>query len=401
MRLRPRPRPAPINPAQSLQQHLTDALQRHQEAGLTRSRRVLGSPQGPEIRIGGRSYVAFCSNDYLGLANHPRVTAAMQRAVRECGVGSGASHLITGHHAAHHALEEELAAFVGSEAAVLFSTGYMANLCVAAVLLGRRDTVFSDRLNHASLVDAARLSGARQQRYRHADPAHLETLLAADPGSNKLVLTDGVFSMDGDFAPLPALTGVANRANAWLMVDDAHGLGVVGPEGRGSCAHFALGQNDIPILMGTLGKALGVFGAFVAGSRALTEAMIQFGRTYTYTTALPPAVAEAARESLRVLAEEDWRRAHLQDLVLRFRRGAANIGLAITESPTPIQPVILGSAEAAVSLSRQLEERGIYVPAIRPPTVPKGTARLRVTFSAAHSPEHVDRLLNTLAELSP
>jgi len=324
----------------------------------------------------------------------------MQRAVNECGVGSGASHLISGHHAAHHALEEELAAFVGCEAAVLFSSGYMANLCVAGVLLGRHDTVYSDRLNHASLVDAARLSGARQQRYRHGDPAHLKTLLAADAGKHKLVLTDGVFSMDGDFAPLPALADLAKRADAWLMVDDAHGLGVVGPGGRGSSAHFGLKQSDVPILMGTLGKALGVFGAFVAGSRALTEAMIQFGRTYTYTTALPPAVAEATRESLRVLVEEDWRRAHLQELVMRFRRGAETLGLALTDSTTAIQPVILGSAEAAAVYSQALEERGIYVPAIRPPTVPKGTARLRFTFSAAHSPEQVDQLLNTLADLS-
>jgi 8-amino-7-oxononanoate synthase len=315
-------------------------------------------------------------------------------------VGSGASHLVCGHSAAHHALEEELADFTGRPRALLFSTGYMANLGVIAALTGRGDQVLEDRLNHASLIDGARLSGARLRRYAHGDTAALGLLIAPQSGATStLIATDGVFSMDGDIAPLQELAGVTKRAGAMLLVDDAHGLGVVGEGGRGSLELAGLGPDRAQILVGTLGKALGTFGAFVAGGDDLIETLIQRARSYIYTTALPPAVAEATRVSLALVRREPWRRDHLRDLVARFRRGAAELGLALMPSETPIQPLVLGSAERALAWSRALEARGILVTAIRPPTVPEGSARLRITFSAAHSEADVDSLLAALEGL--
>lgn len=367
--------------------------------GLFRRRRVIGGAQGVEIECEGRRLLNFCSNDYLGLAAHPRVVEAFRRGADRYGVGSGASHLVCGHSAAHHALEDELAEFTGRQRALLFSTGYMANLGVIAALMGRGDWVFEDRLNHASLLDGAMLSGARLRRFRHADGQALRQELAAFPAANRLIVSDGVFSMDGDLAPLPELAGMAKETNAWLMVDDAHGLGVIGASGRGVTEHFGLGQDEVPVLVGTLGKALGTFGAFVAGSIDLIEFLIQRARTYAYTTAMPPAVAEATRVSLRVVGEESWRRKRLNDLVLRFRTGAAQLGLDVMDSCTPIQPILIGDNEGVVSLSQALLEAGFLVGAIRPPTVPIGSARLRVTLSASHEPHHVDGLLGALARL--
>jgi len=345
--------------------------------------------------VDGHTLLSFCSNDYLGLAAHPEVIAALQHGAEQYGVGSGAAHLVIGHSSAHHALEEELADFTCRPRALLFSTGYMANIGVITALLGRGDTVFEDRLNHASLIDGGILSRARLKRYTHADASHLTDQLGGAQGE-KLIVTDGVFSMDGDIAPLTDLANAASQHDAWLMVDDAHGLGVLGKQGGGSLPHLGLTQDDVPILMGTLGKAFGTFGAFVAGSEELIETLIQQARSYIYTTALPPAVAEATRASLRLVRKDEWRRERLQKLVQRFRSGAQQLGLPLMDSITPIQPLLAGSAEQALAWSQQLEAQGILVSAIRPPTVPEGSARLRITFSAIHQDEHIDRLLDAL-----
>jgi 8-amino-7-oxononanoate synthase len=384
---------------ESLSQQLTTALDERREAALYRTRRIAESAQQPEMRIDGRTLLAFCSNDYLGLANHPEVVRALQQGAADYGAGSGAAHLITGHTSAHHALEAELAEFTGRPRALLFSTGYMANLGVVTALLGRGDQLFEDRLNHASLLDAGLLSRAKMRRYPHADMATLERQLADVGTGRKLIVTDGVFSMDGDLAPLPALAELAQAHGGWLMVDDAHGLGVLGREGRGSLDHFGLTAEQAPILMGTLGKALGTFGAFVAGSEALIETLIQQARSYIYTTAPPPAVAEATRASLRIARQESWRRERLLQLIARFCEGAVALGLPLMDSPTPIQPILAGTAERALAWSRQLESQGILASAIRPPTVPEGSARLRITFSANHTDRHLERLLSALASL--
>lgn len=368
--------------------------------GLYRSRRIAESPQGIHLQIGGRKVLNFCSNDYLGLANHPAVVQAFKAGVDRYGVGCGSAHLICGHSAAHHALEEELAAFTGRDRALLFSTGYMANMGVISALIGRGDTVFEDRLNHASLLDGGLLSGARFNRYAHGDVSHLNANIETAKG-RKLIVTDGVFSMDGDFAPLGSLSETAKNHDAWLMVDDAHGLGVIGEQGRGIVDYYGLGQDDAPILIGTLGKAFGTFGAFVAGSDVLIETLIQKARTYIYTTALPAAVAEATRTSLKIVVAESWRRDKLKLLSERFRQGAQQIGLQLMPSSSAIQPVLIGDSQSAVDISNALLNEGLLVSAIRPPTVPQGSARLRVTFSAHHEEQHVDRLLAALDNLHP
>ena len=345
----------------------------------------------------GRRVLAFCANDYLGLAADPRVSAALADATQHYGVGSGAAHLISGHSAAHHALEQELAAFVERDAALLFSTGYMANVGVLTALLGRGDHVFQDRLNHASLLDGGLQSRARLHRFAHADVDDLRRRIAGTSGG-RLVATDGVFSMDGDIAPLAGLADACAAADAWLLVDDAHGIGVVGDGGRGSVAAAGLGQDEVPILMGTLGKALGTAGAFVAGPADLVEALVQFARPYVYTTAMPPALAEATRTSLRISQAEGWRRDRLRGLIARFRAGAARLGLTLLASDTPIQPILLGSSERVARWSDALWRQGVLVGAIRPPTVPADAARLRVTLSAAHTPAQVDTLLLVLEE---
>ena len=376
---------------------LTTSLDDIARQGLYRSRRVIASPQGINLEIDGRHIVNFCSNDYLGLANHPDVVNAFKAGADKYGVGSGSAHLICGHSAAHHALEEELAEFTGRDRALLFSTGYMANIGVISALLGRGDAVFEDRLNHASLLDGGLLSGARFKRYAHADAADLGANLDKTLGRT-LIVTDGVFSMDGDFAPMDELAVAAKKHDAWLMVDDAHGLGVIGEHGGGILEHYGLGQDDVPVLMGTLGKGLGTFGAFVAGSELLIETLIQKARAYIYTTALPAAVAEATRASLKIVIAENWRRDKLRQLSERFRLGAEQLGITLMPSSSAIQPILIGGSQRAVDISNALLAAGFLVSAIRPPTVPQGSARLRVTFSALHEEQHVDRLLDALAE---
>jgi len=370
-------------------------LEQIKRQGLYRQCRVVDSPQRVKLNVDGRSVVNFCSNDYLGLANHPEVVAAFQTGVNRYGVGSGSAHLICGHSYAHQALEEELAEFTGRERALLFSTGYMANLGLISALVGRNDTVLEDRLNHASLLDGGLLSRAQFKRYQHADSQSLQGLLA-DCHGRALIVSDGVFSMDGDLADLPRLSELAKQYQAGLMIDDAHGFGVLGATGGGITEHFGLSQEDVPILMGTLGKAFGTFGAFVAGPDDLIEFLIQKARTYVFTTASPPAVAEASRTSLQLLQNQGWRRDQLKHLIARFRSGAEQLGLRLMNSSTAIQPILIGDSQQASSISAALLERGFWVSAIRPPTVPVGTARLRVTFSAEHDEGQVDALLDAL-----
>ncbi len=372
-------------------------LQLQETRQLYRRRRTLDSPQGAEIVADGNRYVSFCSNDYLGLANHPEVVAALISGARQYGVGSGAAHLITGHHRIHQQLEEALARYTGRERALLFSTGYMANLGVITALAGRGDAVFEDRLNHASLLDGGRLSGARFTRYPHNEPSALALLLDKQPAACRLVVTDGVFSMDGSTARLQELADVCSTRQTWLMVDDAHGLGVLGTHGKGTTEHLALSPQHVPILMGTLGKAFGTFGAFIAGADTLIEYLIQFARSYIYTTALSPALAQASLQALQISQDESWRREHLRRLISHFRQRAQALQLPITDSITPIQPYITGDAQSALALSQRLQQSGLLVPAIRPPTVPEGSARLRITLSAAHDLDQVDRLIDQLA----
>lgn len=367
---------------------------------LYRRRRVTASPAGREVVIDGRAYLNFASNDYLGLAADPRVREACCEGVRRWGVGSGAAHLVSGHTAAHEELEEALADFTRRPRALLFGSGYAANVGTINALLGARDRVYQDRLNHASLLDGGWLSRAAFTWYAHGDAgdlaAHLS--LAGETGGRQLVVSDGTFSMDGDLCPLPALVATARAHGAWLMIDDAHGCGVHGPGGSGVVDPGVHGLADVPVLVGTLGKAFGTAGAFVAGDDSLIETLIQRARTYIYTTALPPALAVATLASLHLARTEEWRREKLRSLVGRFRAGAGQLGLDLMPSATPIQPVVLGESSRALEVSAALDSRGLLVPAIRPPTVPAGTARLRITLSAAHEDADVDRLLAALAE---
>jgi 8-amino-7-oxononanoate synthase len=400
---------------------------------LRRERRTIDGFLEPGSRVAtivdGRPLVDFSSNDYLGLARHPAVAGAMAECAQRCGAGSGASHLVTGHGIEHARLEEELAAFTGRERALLFSTGYMANLAVLSALVGRGEQVVLDRLSHASLIDGALLSGARFKRYAHGDARAAErAIVGAGRGvagvdadaregvgganvedasvvSTTVVATDGVFSMDGDVGQMDALAAISRRHDAWLVVDDAHGLGVVGATGRGSLEHFGLDAEGVPVLVGTLGKALGSFGAFVAGSADFIEFLMQKARPYIYTTALPQPVAAASRKALEIAQRESWRRERVLALTARFRAGADAMGVHIMRGPivgmplTPIQPVVLGSSEAVLSAQRELLEAGFCVVAIRPPTVPRGGARLRVTLSAAHTETQVDALVEALGRV--
>ena len=379
---------------------LSARLAERRAANLYRQRPLLESPQGPLVQVDGRQLLAFCSNDYLGLANHPQVIEAWRAGAEKWGVGGGASHLVIGHSTPHHQLEEALAEFTGRPRALLFSTGYMANLGAVTALVGQGDSVLEDRLNHASLLDAGLLSGARFSRYLHNDGVSLANRLRKVIG-NTLIVTDGVFSRDGDLADLPSLCAEARRANAWVMVDDAHGFGPLGATGGGIVEHFGLGLDDVQVLVGTLGKAFGTAGAFVAGSDDLIEALVQFARPYIYTTSQPPALACATLKSLELLRSEHWRREHLNALIKRFREGAQAIGLELMDSATPIQPILIGDSGRAMQLSQMLRERGLLVTAIRPPTVPAGSARLRVTLSVAHSLEQLELLLEALAECWP
>ncbi len=366
--------------------------------GLRRQRRVLETPQGARVRVDGRDYVAFCGNDYLGLASHPALIEAAREGAVRYGVGAGASHLVLGHSSAHHALEEALAAFVGLPRALLFSTGYMANLGIVSALVGRSDAVFADRLNHASLNDSALLARAKLKRYPHLDLAALEAHLAASRARRKLIATDAVFSMDGDQADVPGLLRLCERYDAWLLLDDAHGFGVLGPGGRGTLAQSGLKSPRV-IYMATLGKAAGVFGAFVAGAPELIETLAQRAHTYVYTTATPPLLAHVVARSLELIESEEWRRERLRDLVTTLRGQFAARRWRLAPSSTPIQPLVIGGNEEAVAVSTALAGKGVLVPAIRPPTVPPGTARLRISLSAAHEVAEVKRLAQALEAL--
>jgi 8-amino-7-oxononanoate synthase len=377
------------------------ALESLDRDGLTRRRRTLEAPCGPLAVVDGRQLISFCSNDYLGLANDPALVDAACAGARAWGVGSGASHLVSGHQAPHEALEEKLAAFTGFPRALLFSTGYMANLGIIPALVGRGDAVFADRLNHASLIDAVQLSRADSQRYAHGDLDALEALLIKSTARRKLILSDAVFSMDGDLAPLPGLVELAQRHDAWLVIDDAHGFGVLGERGRGSLSHFGI-ATDSPrlIYMGTLGKAAGASGAFVAGAPTEIEWLLQRARTYIFTTGTSPLIACALIASLDLIEQGDARRSHLRQLSRQLRDGLCATRWQLPNSPTAIQPVLIGDNHEALRVAAALYERGLWVPAIRPPTVPKGTARLRVSLSAAHRAEQVATLVAALQDLA-
>jgi 8-amino-7-oxononanoate synthase len=362
---------------------------------LRRARRTLETPQGARVRVDGRDYVAFCSNDYLGLAAHPELIAAAREGAARHGVGAGASHLLSGHTAVHRELESRLAQFVGLPRALLFSTGYLANIGVVTALVGRGDAVFADRLNHASLNDAALLSRADFRRYSHLDLAALERLLAASRARRKLIVTDAVFSMDGDTAPVPALVSLAERHGAWLLLDDAHGFGVLGPQGRGTLAHFRTASPRV-IYMATLGKAAGVFGAFAAGDATAIETLVQRARPYVYTTATPPLLAVALLKSLDLIRDGDERRRRLQRHIVLLQERMKSGQWRLAASSTAIQPLLVGEAGEAAALSEKLARGGLLVPAIRPPTVPRGTARLRISLSSAHEAEDVERLAAAL-----
>lgn len=385
----------------NIETRLREELAALADQGLARRRRLLQSPCAPRAMVEGREMLAFASNDYLGLAAHPELAQALADGALTWGAGSGASHLVSGHLGPHDLLEQRLAAFTGFARALTFSTGYLANLAVTPTLApGRDDAIFADKLNHASLIDAAQLSRARHHRYPHNDMAALERLLAASDARSKVIVTDAVFSMDGDLAPLTELFALAERFDAWLVVDDAHGFGVLGPHGEGSLAHCGIPAHPRVILMGTLGKAAGVGGAFVAGSELAMDYLLQKARSYIFTTAQPPAMAAALVKSVELIAAGDARRAHLQALIRQLQEGLAGLPWQLLPSQTAIQPLIVGDNEAALTLSRALWERGLWVAAIRPPTVPAGTARLRISLSAAHSPADVGSLVEALKALA-
>ncbi len=388
-----------------LDKTLKKDLQSLHQQSLYRQRKTTDGPQQVHLQSNGKKVLSFCSNDYLGLANHPDVIKALKQGVDTYGVGSGAAHLVSGHSRAHHELEEALADYTGRSRALLFSTGYMANLGIVNALMGKGDIVFQDKLNHASLIDASllssALSGSQLKRYPHNDLKNLSGQLdklnsSSVQPSRKLLMSDAVFSMDGDLAPVSQLSQICQQYNAWFMLDDAHGFGVLGKTGAGTAEEFSLDQEQLPIYMATLGKGMGVFGAFVAGSDALIETLIQKARAFIYTTAMPPALAQATLMSLKISRQESWRREKLQQLIKQFRSGAEQLGLSLMDSQTAIQPILVGDNKTALKMSQILEQQGILVTAIRPPTVPKGTARLRVTLCAEHEEKDVQRLLSAL-----
>jgi 8-amino-7-oxononanoate synthase len=379
---------------------LKSKLDRRKTRSRYRGRRTVESPAGGTAVIQGKTYDSFCSNDYLGLANEPRVLEAFKRGADQYGVGTGASQLITGYTTAHEALEEELARFLRRERVLLFGSGYLANLGAITALIGPPDTIYEDELNHASLRDARRLSGAHRIRYAHANPRDLEDRMFPEEDdalpTRHLIATDGVFSMDGDIAPLLELSEIAQNHGAWILVDDAHGIGVLGNRGRGTCEYLGLSPDRVQLLVGTLGKAFGTSGAFVAGDRDIIETLLQYARTAIYTTAPPAAIAEASRESLRIIQDEPERREHLKVRIRQFQQGSAERGILTGASDTAIQPVLLGDDARALQVGKELEDAGILIVPIRPPTVPEGTSRLRISLSALHSEEQVERLLDTL-----
>jgi len=368
------------------------------KAHAYRSRMVSESPQQAHQVLNGKKVINFASNDYLGLANHPKIKQAYHQGVDSWGVGSGAAHLINGHSQAHQLLEEALAEFTNRPRALLFSSGYSANLALLNSLYDKNCTLYQDKLNHASLIDAGLSSAATFKRYKHKNTQHLQTLLQANQTSQHAIITDGVFSMDGDIAPLNKLASIAQQHYAELVIDDAHGFGVLGKTGAGSCEHFALTAEQAPVYMATLGKAVGCYGAFVAGSETLIETLINQARNYIFTTATPPALAEAARESLNIIQSESWRRDKLNDNIQFFKNLSQQKGLETIASDTAIQPIIIGDNERLLYIKQQLFEKGFLIGAIRPPTVPKGTARIRITLTAEHEQKDIQVLLDLLEQ---
>ncbi len=375
--------------------NLRDTLAQQRQQGLYRQRQAVSKRDGSHIIVEGKSYINFASNDYLGLANDARLIAAFKEGADRYGVGSGAAQLTTGYSSAHQALEERIADFLGRPRALLFGSGYMANLGVITALLSRNSTILLDRRSHASLLDAALLSRAKLKRYHTQELASLHQRLNTTPSSG-LIISDSVFSMDGDIAPLPTLIVLSKEQQLPVLIDDAHGFGVLGKNGRGCLEHLAVSNNDVEIYVGTLGKACGTSGAFVCGSEALIETIIQKARSFIYTTAAPPAIAHATLCSIDIIEKESWRRAHITELITRFRQGAAQLGLSLTNSDTSIQAVLIGNNDAAIAASEYLKSQGLYVSAIRPPTVPKNTARLRITLCSHHQENDVDQLLSAL-----
>lgn len=379
---------------------LTKKLQDYQQNHLYRQRQLLSSPQSIFIINNGKKLLSFCSNDYLGLANDPRIIKALQLGAEKYGVGSGASQLITGHSEPHHILEKEFAEFLGFPRALLFSSGYMANVGVISALMDKKDIIFADKLNHASLLDGARLSGAHLKRYAHTNLAHLNSFITQSSlNTKKIIVTDSVFSMTGTRAPLSEISKTAQQHQTILMVDDAHAIGILGKEGRGSSEYFSLNTLQNTIIVCPLGKAFGSFGAIVVSNEMIIESLIQFARSYIYTTALPPSLACASLASLNIIRSEQWRREKLQSLIAYFKKSAAELNLPLLSSDTAIQVLLLGNAQQALTVSEQLATQGIAITAIRPPSVPPNSSRLRITLSSLHEQQHIDFLLEKLSRL--
>lgn len=379
---------------------LEEDLAERQLAGRYRSQRIRAGQQDVHVNVGGQGFLSFCNNDYLGLAKHPDIKRAFIAAIEQHGSGAGAAHLLTGHSHYHQQLEEALAEFTGQPRALLFSSGYQANMGVIDGLMVKDDVIIQDKLNHASLLDGGRLSAAKQYRYHHADMDALKRRLDLTQNvERRLIVTDGVFSMDGDIAPLTDLVALAKHYKTALMIDDAHGFGVLGENGAGSCEHWQLTTEEKPIVMGTFGKAFGTAGAFVAADEVVIETLIQQARTYIYTTAQPDALAAATLQSLKLVQQETWRREKLRALIAQFRQGAIQLGCDLMDSETAIQPIVIGDVKTALEWGQKLEQQGILVGVIRPPTVPEGSARLRITLSAEHSEKDIERLLSALDAL--
>lgn len=387
---------------------LAEQLSINEQQGLRRHRSILESPQSTHVIIENRKFLSFCSNDYLGLASHPELIQSACQGAQQYGIGAGASHLIHGHSAAHHTLEKALARFTGFPGSLLFSTGYMANIGVVTSLVGREDTIFADKLNHASLNDAALLSRARLVRYPHLDLEALERHLAKSKARRKLVITDAIFSMDGDKAPVKDLIQLCSQYDAMLLLDDAHGFGVLGRHGRGILFALEDEQKSVRqtshfpnvVYMATLGKAAGVSGAFVAASSEIIETLIQTAKSYIYTTATPPLLSHTLLKSLKLIEQEDWRRERLFQLIKDLKKELRTLHGQLLPSNTPIQPLLYGDTRQVVQVSQALKAQGILVPAIRPPTVPLGTARLRISLSACHEQEDIARLTTALRALT-
>jgi 8-amino-7-oxononanoate synthase len=377
---------------------IPEQLEQLRKNNLKRQHWIIDGAPGKQIIVDGESYLNFSSNDYLGLSQHPEIKEAFKKGVDTYGVGSTGSAVVTGYTRAHEELVKRLCEWTCRDAALLFNSGFAANQAVISGLLSKGDFLCEDKLSHASLIDAGVFSEAEFSRFNHNDAKHLEIRLRKSSATNKLVVTEGVFSMDGDQPPLQELRAVAEQNNAWLMVDDAHGIGVLGNNGAGTLSQFRLSQADCQIQMATFGKALGVSGAFVSGSEELIDYLTNKARQHIYSTAFPAAQAMAISKAIQVAVSEHWRREKLLNLIGQFRQGATELGLTLMDSSTAIQPIVIGAVDKALAISEQLKQRGIWLTAIRPPTVPKGTARLRITLSAAHSEDEVNQLLNALEQ---